>query len=279
MCISTKPSRMSDTTIYAGHARLDDKFVHVLGYQNTADNLHDGPNAMILPLPTRVPVSQKNVIDVSGLDNLMKDFRDAIEPATKGGNYRGFLGDDMRKSKAIVFDSGAYTVVLAQDAMDIPEALKRVPENKRPEANMELFKEFRVMYPNWPVAVCCYDGSIKTTPMFWWFEPIYPGMLFAPALDAHNGKPPDLDVEVGVDHMLVFGSTMLAAAGNTVPYSKEPSQELFSFLPKKVVGTSVRGSLLNGDFWYPADKIGREYKVRSYLRRLQPTEIQEFRGH
>lgn len=54
MCISTGEAAFSGTILYCGrrHDRVHG-LVHVLGYQNTAVNLTDGPNAMLLHLPTR----------------------------------------------------------------------------------------------------------------------------------------------------------------------------------------------------------------------------------
>lgn len=54
MCISTGEAAFSGTIVYCGRQHHPvHGLIHVLGYQNTAVNLADGPNAMLLHLPTR----------------------------------------------------------------------------------------------------------------------------------------------------------------------------------------------------------------------------------
>ncbi|MET7455228.1 hypothetical protein ABZT03_25700 [Streptomyces sp. NPDC005574] len=54
MCISTGEAALSGTIVYCGRQHHSvHGLVHVLGYQNTAVNLADGANAMLLHLPTR----------------------------------------------------------------------------------------------------------------------------------------------------------------------------------------------------------------------------------
>jgi len=54
MCISTGEAAFSGTIVYCGRQHHPvHGLIHVMGYQNTAVNLTDGPNAMLLHLPTR----------------------------------------------------------------------------------------------------------------------------------------------------------------------------------------------------------------------------------
>ena len=54
MCISTGEAAFSGTILYCGRQHHPvHGLIHVVGYQNTAVNLADGPNAMLLHLPTR----------------------------------------------------------------------------------------------------------------------------------------------------------------------------------------------------------------------------------
>ena len=127
--MSSKPSKMSNTEIYVGEALYDNKVVHVLAYQNKA--ITNSPNCMILPFPTDKKMDDKNVIDTSKFSSFLSDI-------TKASKIKTFSDVRIRRSmtlgavraSALVFESGSYTVVLANNIDEIPEALSRVPELK-----------------------------------------------------------------------------------------------------------------------------------------------------
>src|SRR5271154_7122843 len=77
MCMSSSPSVMSNTTIYAGEATHNDEQVHVLAYQNNAASLTNKPNAMILPFPAAKQMGQENVIDTRPFKSFLKDITNA----------------------------------------------------------------------------------------------------------------------------------------------------------------------------------------------------------
>ena len=54
MCISTGEATFSGTIVYCGRQHHPvHGLIHVMGYQNTAVNLSDGRNAMLLHLPAQ----------------------------------------------------------------------------------------------------------------------------------------------------------------------------------------------------------------------------------
>jgi hypothetical protein len=55
--------------------------------------------------------------------------------------------------------------------------------------------------------------TIDAEPLLWWYEPKDPSHLFMPALDAHDGLPPEPGSDVDVDHVLVVGRTTSARWG------------------------------------------------------------------
>src|SRR5687768_13750503 len=144
MCVCLGPARLSNTILYVGESTREGKLVHVLGYQNTAQNLAfaatsvpsgtPAGNAMILPFPAAAPMGKDNVLDTSGCKGILKDIAEAVKPRSKGMRS---LGDEdfgvCFASPVEVFDTGIYTVVLARDPRDIPAALARVPAEKRPD--------------------------------------------------------------------------------------------------------------------------------------------------
>lgn len=270
MCITFEAAELSNTKLYAGEAQRGDRYVHVIAYQNKAAT--KGPNAMILPLPAAVMPGPENVIDTRGLARFLEDIHRATEivaPPTK--NASRSLG---ALEEAQVFDVGSYTVVLAASPLAIPEALASVSPDKRPPVNPGVLRAFEELYPGWPLAVCCWNGTFETEPLLWWYEPKMPDQLFAPALDAHDGQAPRTGANVRVDHHVAFGST-LRPVGKEVRYrddvyipdgrsapswlapyesaSREvpPPRPVAStgLLPPRVRGTRLKGKMPNGDFW------------------------------
>jgi hypothetical protein len=165
----------------------------------------------------------------------------------------GLLGDAVSfgaVAKTVqVFDTGIYTVVLAEDARDIPSALDRVPPEKRPALNPELFEAYAAWYPGWTMALCCFSNAdaVLADPLLWWYEPMRPEVLFAPALDCHTGRVPDLRQDVAVDHALVVAARDLRGAVR-VRYSDDIPDSVKPYLAAGVVGARLAGWMRNGDF-------------------------------
>lgn len=250
MCCTFEKSEMSNTRIYVGEAQRQGKLVHVLAYQNTA--ISKGPNAMVLPFPTEVKMGQENVIDTTKFKNFLEDIGEASRAIMKSAGSRGMtLGAasfDADGLRAEVFDSGSYTVVLATNVWQIPEALSRVPAERRPSVSSDFLIGYNELYDGQPIAVCCWDGSIEAEPMLWWYEPSNSNALFIPTMDAHDGKAPKLGVKVDTDHLISVGSTN-GNIGDKVRYrdaSKIPA-EVKELLPLLVHGKKVYDRQPNGD--------------------------------
>lgn len=242
MCCTVRAADLSNTKLYAGEAHRGDTYVHVMAYQNKAAT--KGPNAMILPIPAATMLGPENVIDTRSFPHFLDDIQDAVESS-------GFItfGGGGELSEAQVFDTGSYTVVLAERASAIARALDRVPEQKRPPLNPEILRAFEDLYAGWPLAVCCWDGTIQAEPLLWWYEPKMPDWLFAPALDAHDGGPPNTRVQVDVDHNIAFGLARHRKDDPEVVYHDRIPTTVRELLPNSVVGTSIDRTMQNGDFW------------------------------
>lgn len=243
MCVTLSSASLQKTIVYAGethhpHRRsLRNPLVHVLGYQNQAENLGDRPNAMILPFPSRGEMGPENVIDTSACPNILTDM-------AKAAKFTGARRASPKGYPSIkVFQTQGYTVALAQRASQLAEAIEALPPNIRPVLNRDIAQAYSKWYSDWPIAVCAWDGRIKALPLFWWYEPLDPKVLFLPALDAHNGKVPDPKTDAKRDHVLLIGSTIHPFG---VP---NPSKEtLGGFLPPQIWGQSVEGMDFNGDY-------------------------------
>jgi hypothetical protein len=244
MCITFGSARLARTKLYAGEARIAGKYVHVIAYQNRATSA--GPNAMILPIPAAAPLTEQNVVDTRTFSGFLDDIHQATHVASMSAFASRSASLDVR-----VFNTGSYTVALAERPAAISQALARVPERRRPNVNPAILRAFDELYPGWPLAVCCWDGKIRAEPLLWWYEPRMPRWLFAPALDAHDGGPPDPNAEVRVDHHVAFGST-LDPFGDPVSYKDPVSGVARDLLPTRVRGARLRGTMPNGDLWRSA---------------------------
>jgi hypothetical protein len=276
MCCSVSPGvpvRFSDTVLYASEVVTDgEKVVHVLGYQNIAQNgagqsslwsavsgllpLGGHGNAMILPFPA-VPgtMTQANILDTKGCRYVLQDMAHAVAPERRmisRGNP-GEITHGAETPRVQVFKgAGIYTIVLAQDPRDIPAALDRVPRSKRPVLNPSLFDTYARWYPGWTIALCCFNNrrAKLAHPMLWWYEPMQPDRLFLPALDGHTGDVPRLEERVFVDHALAVGSyRMRRGAGVSVSYRDALSSSVAPYVLKTLVGRGYgQQTMSNGDF-------------------------------
>ncbi len=228
----------SDTTLYAAEVRSpeDGRTVHVLGYENSVAPPRDTgwvgrgdaaelwasvvsrprpshrPNAMVLPFPARPrSMTAANVLDTRDIPSVLVSYSARIHarrpPPEETDTFEDALSAPLAPAVQ-VFDSGSYTVVLAADAHDVPAAVDRVPPERRPKLNPALFDAYARWYPGWTIALCCFDAAqaMRAEPLLWWYEPLDGRVLFLPALDSHDGRVPDLALDVRADHTVVVGS-------------------------------------------------------------------------
>lgn len=277
-CCSLYPAHFSDTIVYAGEAMKDGTLVHVLGYQNTAENRNlSGANAMLLPIPAKSgTMTSQNILDTSHCKNILKDMKRTVESMHRTRGIQMGRGMELKSFPVQVFDHDIYTIVLAQNADAIPAALSQVPAAKRPSLNKEIFSAYSKWYPGYTFALCCFNtkDAARANPMLWWYEPSHPEELFCPALDAHTGKAPRLDQNVDVDHVLAAGShklhdpmakvdpTISADVLKTmiysgkVGYSNEPIEpQVKTLLPEWIIGEVATGVQKNGDFVFRTEDV------------------------
>lgn len=272
MCVSLAPAHFSKTKGLAAEAKRGRKIVHLLGYQNTVGNrVHrlgrrvgredarrGHGNAMLLPIPAKPgTMSDNNIVDTSACPNILKDMERAIlPPVSRGRGRRGSLGKGLPDSVQ-VFEHDIYTIVLASNAEDIPAALQRVPEHKRPALNQDIFEAYARWYPGWTFALCCFNTAqeAQAKPMLWWYEPLDKDVLFFPALDAHDGSAPDLRATVDVDHAIIFGSHKCGDSGSEVYYTDTLPEPVRTLLPARVFGSQLNKRMPQGDFLVPVKSL------------------------
>ncbi len=276
MCVTLAPAKLSKTIIYAGEGHHPDRrdihsltYMHVLGYQNNAENKSGKPNAMILPIPSKGELGPENIIDTTSHPGVLSDMASAIE----GMNRDQMLGISSKGFPSIkVFSAGSYTVALAPNASQLIHAIAALPEALRPIINREIVQAYSEWYADWPIAVCAWDGRIEAEPLLWWYEPIEPKVLFLPALDSHNGKVPNLKRDVQRDHTLLIGSN-ISPFGLASHLDLDNDDPLRGFLPPQVWGQVVKGSDFNGDYTVEVEPLRqlKNYQGRHDLHeRLDP---------
>ncbi|ANP49146.1 hypothetical protein J2Z21_002253 [Streptomyces griseochromogenes] len=270
MCISAGEAAFSGTILYCGrqHHPLHG-LIHVMGYQNTAVNLADGPNAMLLHLPAR-QVTPEQFVSVGRSGDVLRRMVTAVEAAEDDGI--DWMDGSSRSVE--VFEHDVYTVLLASDPTLVPAALQQVPFRRRPAIDPDLLRFYADAFPDHTIALCCFDNADarRAKPLLLWYPPLDPDRLVLPALDSHTGGPPDLDAEVPVDHWVLL-ATDQSPVGWGVPVEHPPNMRhsLRTFLPDAVVGRHFGDgrALLNGDFAIGHDDLLAGDLDR--IERLRPT--------
>jgi hypothetical protein len=283
MCVAVAPARFTGTILYHGlRHHPDHGRVHVLGYQNTAQNLAPGPNAMLLHLPA-AGMTQANFIDTSRCPRVLRDMVDTLRPVSRGPAGVAYGAAPAGGPPPVqVFDHDIYTVVLATDPTLIPDALERVPPHKRIPVNRPLFDFYAALYPGYAVALCCFDNreALAANPLLMWYSPHDRDRFALPAIDCHTGAVPDLAAPVLTDHWVIFGTDEAGPGwGAEVRYSPHYDQgglpqapqyggPAAPFLPGRIMGVEFTGWHPNGDFVIPhADVLRGDLGA---LRRVAP---------
>jgi hypothetical protein len=268
MCITLQPALLSSTFIYGAEVEHDGKVVHVLGYQNKVSN-SKGPNAMVLPFPALGKVGPENLVNGEPFKGILSAYDKAIQrlqPQTKG--LRELKLPRETSNGFEVFQSGSYTIALVEQVSWLPIAIRKIPITVRPRISPRFVTALIQLYPHWPIALCCFNGDMsEPEPLFWWYEPRFKDRLFAPAIDAHDGDPPNLEAAVHRSHTIAFASH----ASKRKPdadlaheiYHQVPAAHQWMF-NARVCGRMVHGKTKNGDFVYPLSGV-RDPKINSWL--------------
>lgn len=262
MCITLEPARLSSTILLAHEVEHEGRKVNVVGYQNNAESNGSGPNAMVLPIPSNVPMTQANCIDMTGAGKVFRDYEAFLRPRSRG--FSKSLGIGPAAADGIrVFDSGSYTVLLTKqfDLERLRDVLADLPPDKRIDLDLpkaKIFSAFRKFYPGWHLAICIWNGSVDAEPILWWYEPMppYVNNHFLPGLDAHDGNPPDPGLKsVPIDHAIVVGGGRYTGGGpNVDAIVHEAPEHLRKWLPDNVGGRLMHDQqAANGDWVVPKE--------------------------
>ncbi|WP_353944292.1 hypothetical protein ABII15_23660 [Streptomyces sp. HUAS MG91] len=126
MCTSAGAADSSGTIAYCGRTHHPEHgLVHVLGYQHTAVNLSDGPNAMLLHVPSR-RLTPQHFLSTGRDGDVLRRMVAAVEDAEAAAGGIAWMSGE--PSTVQVFDHDVYTVLLA----DAPTATNGRPQGSRP---------------------------------------------------------------------------------------------------------------------------------------------------
>lgn len=259
MCVTLEPAMLASTILVAHQVEHEGKTVNVVGYQNRAESRTDGPNAMILPIPSAVDMTPANCIDMTGAEKVFRRYEEIVRPRDRG------MTNDLGPATAApdgfqVFDSGSYTVVLTRqsDLKRLQEVLEGLPADKRLDLGpqqMKVFHSFRKFYPEWHLAVCIWNGTVEAEPILWWYEPTpeFKDNHFLPGLDGHDGNPPDPSLmSVPIDHTLIAGIATTRGWRNADNVVDGAPEHLRKWLPRHVTGVLLHDQKArNGDWVFP----------------------------
>lgn len=240
-----------------------------MGYQNHAENQAEGPNCMILHIPSAAAMGPDNMIDGSKCPSVLKDLERMTRPRTRSRDEPRSLRSKPQAA-AQVFDKGMYTVVLSTSGAAAAAALEQVPTNRRPEVPPYFLGYYERLFPGWALALCCYEqASFVADPLLWWYEPMFPDKLFAPGLDAHDGRLPRLESKVHRDHRVIFGLEDEARGLVPLPGLDNNYPQLRELLPRSAHQFHREGKERNGDFVADVATLRRG---RPKLLRFAPEE-------
>jgi hypothetical protein len=277
MCITSGPAVLSKTRILSFKV---DENKHFLSYSNSAKNLSNKPNAMILPVPGTV--KQSDFVDTTAFPKFMEHLEEALTPRQRGGSFLGgqSKGIDLNARRITHFQSGMYEVFIAAGGTGpalvgmlqgkkhpVQEALKVLQPSKRPEISKELLEWYDKFYPGWDLVVCVFgaDKVMESQPIAFTYRPLpeWKDALFYPAVDSHSGGIPDLNEDVDVDHFLFAPSSR----GATIPSQSSMPKYL---LARTFNGVKQNDHRSNGDWIRPVDESLADTRLIGGMNRVSP---------
>jgi hypothetical protein len=262
MCVTTDKAELTGTTLVlttCAHPESGE-VVHSVTYRNTVQNLSDGPNCMLLHLPSREPMTEENVIATTDFKGYVDDIEEALWPQRMLGGTRG-RSKSLSCDSAVVhiFDVDVYTIVMSQSIEAAYSALNLVRADRRPRIKPSLKSFYASNFSDNCFAYCCFNNreARKAAPLLFWYYPKNKNVGVLPAIDSHDGNEPNIGEFVETDHKIIFGSQLHNPGMCEVRYyldSKVPEHLKWLF-PKWVIGRKINQKTKNADFLIDINKF------------------------
>jgi hypothetical protein len=251
MCITNFNAILESTKILSFRKKDGNVFI---AYSNKVQNLHDGRNVMLLPIPGEVRTEW--FYDTTPYNKFMKDIaRQTIvsEYMEYGVRSRGIAKGMRSLSHTRV---GQYDVFFSKNVDDMKEALN----NESINANPDLMDFFASHYKGYTLVACLFSNrtTIDAQPIALEYKPFSDKSIFFPAMDSHDGRVPVRN-HVEVDHSIIVENDIEPGMKGNVQYS----QEVPEFIREMNFGTfTLDGRYENGDFY--TDSTFKPNLKRSY---------------
>lgn len=245
MCISSAEAELLSTII--GVWDIDHPeygYRHVLAYQNAPRNLAEGPNSMILAIPTNQAIKPEQILDTENDKTFLVEMAKLVAP------LKVFSRSQIRSNT--VTEMGIYHIAILNDLSfpSVQACLSQIPEEKRPEIASELITFYQETYPGFPLLICCFNNehAEEASPIMVHFDPAYPDTFMYNTVEAH-GHVPELGEPVLFHQRIIIGSYKIKEAfGDYQAFDHSTvSPALQPFLPQFGQGDHVTVDLPNFD--------------------------------
>lgn len=233
---------------------VQEKPVHV---EPARENWTGNGNCLIIPLLGKW--ESIRLLDTTGTPNLLEDISKSLALPIGESRYSYDKSATPRAigGEMLFHQFDIYDIVLAERPIDIPKILPQIAPDKRPDVNDAVFGLLQSWY-NCPVALCCFNTSQngETKPLGFAFEPLYPDKIVVYTLDGRDGRPPDPNKLVRVDHEIFVGSYLMQAERHAkVKYSDSIPSHLSPYVLFDVLGKEITQDMENGDFLFSVEDV------------------------
>lgn len=202
------------------------------------------------------------LLNTADTPDLLSDIDKALAiPAPRAAGWGASLQEKVvaggSAGRMVLMQFDVYDIVLAENASTIGKVLPQINEGKRPEVNPEVFDTLEKWY-QCPVAVCCFksDEEAEAKPIGFSFVPRDPSKLTVYTLDGHDGRAPDPDAKVLIDHTIFVGSYLTHPRFQAeVHYRDRIPDHLAPYLLKHAMGMPVRKEAINGDTVFDIEDV------------------------
>lgn len=253
---------------------------------DTSDTDESTGNALVMPFLTS-SFDSIQLVDTTSCPDLLKAIKKAVQPPQRKTRRRRSDSDRTLggADSVVIEEFDIYTIVRAESALAIFDAIQSVEARKRPDLNEELMAKLDEWYGcSW--AVCCFDEREEgeALPIAYRYKAKYPEIGVIYTMDGHDGKVPDVNAKVKLDHAVFAGSYKLdvSSKGKEVRYQSDRSAALRDYSPNRVVGTAFpKGTqLVNGDIMVKRAEVERgiwnPYRVTPVLMKgRKPIKMNE----
>jgi hypothetical protein len=229
MCITSSRALLDNSYIGAWDIELPKLgYRHVLAYQNRVKNSSEGPNCMLLHIPSKKNIEPEWLIDSSNHPTFLTDLYSHIDPVDTSEMWMS----PSSEPNNYVIEQGVYHIAILNnlDENSIADTLKLIPKRKLPLIKSELIHFFRKNFPDFPLLLCCFDNKEAqfAAPILVHFPPRFPDTLMFNTIDAH-GSVPNVDQKIDFHQKIIFGTYKKQSKKDSV-YIKMIPDELVSFI-------------------------------------------------